>query len=261
MLSLTAWPLWITAPLLVGATTFFAMLGPVIVRRHVTLDRLQTNNEVAGFKFATVGVLYAVLLAFAVVIVWQKFNDAQNNAALEAGAAATVFRLADGIGDREGDAIQVAIGAYLHAVVEQEWPAMEGEHESPAATGALNDLYSVVLVYKPADPGAQALASELLHQLDLLTQARRERIVLASGVVPGVLWLVLVGGAFITVCFTFFFGTENLRAQTLMTGALSVLIFAGLLIIIAIDHPFAGTVKVGPAPLKSVLADFGDPAR
>ena len=41
-----------------------------------------------------------------------------------------------------------------------------------------------------------------------------------------------------------------------MTGVLSVLIFSGLLIIIAVDHPFASTVKVGPKPLSAVLEDF-----
>jgi hypothetical protein len=30
-----------------------------------------------------------------------------------------------------------------------------------------------------------------------------------------------------------------------------------LLVIIAIDRPFAGTVKVDPEPLEMVLADFG----
>ena len=59
-----------------------------------------------------------------------------------------------------------------------------------------------------------------------------------------------------TIGFTFFFGTENLRAQALMTGALALLIFFGLLIIIAIDHPFAGTVSVEPEPLLTVLEDF-----
>jgi hypothetical protein len=42
----------------------------------------------------------------------------------------------------------------------------------------------------------------------------------------------------------------------LMTGALSVLIFAGLLTVVAIDHPFAGTVKVGPEALAAVIKDF-----
>ena len=72
------------------------MAGPVIVRRYIKVDQLRTNNEVAGFKFATVGVLYAVLLAFAVVVVWEKFNQAESEVAKEAGAAATVFRLSQG---------------------------------------------------------------------------------------------------------------------------------------------------------------------
>ena len=39
-------------------------------------------------------------------------------------------------------------------------------------------------------------------------------------------------------------------------GALSLLIFSGLLTIIAIDHPFAGSVKVGPEAISAVLEDF-----
>ena len=45
------------------------------------------QHAVAGFKFATVGVLYAVLLAFAMIVVWGKFNVAENAVAKEAGAA------------------------------------------------------------------------------------------------------------------------------------------------------------------------------
>jgi hypothetical protein len=94
MIVLTTAPLWLAGLILVGLTTLIAMVGPIAVRKRITLDRLRTNNEVAGFKFATVGVLYAVLLAFAVIVVWEKFSDAENNVALEAGAAATIYRLA-----------------------------------------------------------------------------------------------------------------------------------------------------------------------
>ena len=73
---LTSLPLWLSALLVVGLTTLLAMLGPVIVRRYVPLERLETNNEVAGFKFAAVAVLYAVLLAFAVIVVWERFSEA-----------------------------------------------------------------------------------------------------------------------------------------------------------------------------------------
>jgi hypothetical protein len=46
-------------------------LQPAVLRyltiRRVALEGLSTNNEIAGFKFATVGVLYAVLVACAII--------------------------------------------------------------------------------------------------------------------------------------------------------------------------------------------------
>jgi len=53
-------------------------------------------------------VLYAVLLAFAVVVVWEKFNQAESEVAKEAGAAATVFRLSQGVDPERGAAIREA---------------------------------------------------------------------------------------------------------------------------------------------------------
>jgi hypothetical protein len=69
--------LWLCGFFLVGVTTLIAMAGPIIVRRRVSLENLSNNNEVAGSKFAVVGVLYAVMQAFAVIVVWEKFNDAE----------------------------------------------------------------------------------------------------------------------------------------------------------------------------------------
>jgi hypothetical protein len=254
---LTTQPLWVSGILLVGLTTLAAMLGPFLVRRSIGLEKLRTNNEVAGFKFATVGVLYAVLLAFAVIIVWEKLSDAEADVAQEAGAAATIYRLAKGIEAEPGRAISEGVTHYLRAAVANDWPAMERGKASPVVTLALNDLYTDLLSYNPLDRRSTAIFAEILHQLDLVTQARRARLVMASGIVPGIVWMVLFGGALVTIGFTFFFGTVNLRAQAVMTGALSLLIFSGLLIIVAIDHPFAGSVKVGSEALSAVADDFG----
>jgi Protein of unknown function (DUF4239) len=254
---LTWQPLWLSAVLVIGLPTLVAMIGPVVVRRHVNLEKLTTNNEVAGFKFATVGVLYAVLLAFAVIVVWEKFSDAEEHVAREAGAAATIYRLAAGVGGEPGTKLGAGITRYLKAAITSDWPAMEQGKESPAATHALNDLYAELLSYNPQDQRGTAILSEILHQLDVMTESRRARLDMATGIVPGIIWIVLFGGAVVTIGFTFFFGTANLRAQTMMTGALSLLIFAGLLIIIVVDHPFAGAVKVRPEALSFVVEDFG----
>jgi hypothetical protein len=104
-----------------------AALGPGIVRRYVKLEKLVTNNEIAGFKFATVGVLYAVLLAFAIIVVWEKFSDAEVNVVGEAAGAATIYRLSQGLEQQPAVALREGVSNYLTMAISREWPAMERE--------------------------------------------------------------------------------------------------------------------------------------
>lgn len=260
MLFLTTNSIWIAAFILLVPTTIFAMCGPAIVRRYVPLDRLSANNEVAGFKFATVGVIYAVLLAFAILVVWERFNKADSDVANEASAAATVFRLTQGLDADHGAAVRKATTNYLREAVDKDWPAMGHGTSSRDVTIALTEIYDAVLKFHTFGSFESLVVAEILRDVDRISEMRRQRLVAASGIVPGIIWAVLFTGAFVTIGFTFFFGTANLRAQTVMSGAVAILIFSGLLTVVAIDHPFAGTVKVGPEALIAVIQDFGDKA-
>ena len=255
-MSLATSPLWVSGPLMIVVPAVLAMAGTVAARRRIGLARLSTNNEVAGFKFATVGVLYAVLLAFAVIVVWENFSEAESDVSREAGAAATIYRLVGGI-ERDGQSLRDYMNAYLDSAMTDDWAAMETGRSSPATTRALDATYAAALAYRPTEARGEVILSEILHQLNTVTEARRARLVKAPGIVPGVIWLVLFGGAILTIGFTFFFGTESLGAQALMTGALTMLIFSGLLVIVSIDRPFSGAVKVEPAALAGVLQDLG----
>ena len=257
MIFLTTQPLWLIGAVLLVPTTILAMCGPVIVRRYVTLNRLRANNEVAGFKFATIGVIFAVLLAFAIIIVWERFNQADTDVAKEAGAAATVLRLTRGLDAGHGGAISKATLAYLKVAIADDWPAMAQGTLSHTATETMTGIYGAVLKFHDFNANEALVVAEILRNVDEIGEARRARLVAASGTVPSIIWMVLFTGAFITIGFTFFFGTANVRAQSLMSGALAILIFSGLLTIVAIDHPFAGTVHVGPEALNAVLEEFG----
>ena len=256
-MALTTLPMWASGLLLVGVPTLLAMAGPIVVRRYISLERLTTNNEVAGFKYGTVGALYAVLLAFVVIVVWGKFSDAESDVFREAGAAATIYRLVDGIEGEPGPAIRKSMTAYLQSAMADDWAAMEHGKGSPVATRALDNLYAIALTYKPTDARGAAILTEMLRQLSVVTEARRARIIKSSGIVPDVIWLVLFGGAVLTIGFTLFFGTENVRAQSMMTGVLTLLIGASLLVIVSIDHPFAGAVRVEPVAILEVIEDLG----
>jgi hypothetical protein len=252
---LSSLPLWVGTLIVVIIPTAIAMFGTVLVRRRVGLERLTSNNEIAGFKFATVGVIYAVLLAFAVIVVWERFSDAETAVLQEAGASATLYRLTSGPSP-DATAMRAALSNYLELAIDKDWPRMAREDSSEDVRRSLDNLY-LAAIRISASGGQSAVFSEIFKQLDVLTQSRRTRIQLSEGIVPSVLWLVLVFGAILTVGFTFFFGTENLGAQVLMTGILSTIVFMGLLVIVSINHPFTGPVYIDSEPLNRVLADFG----
>jgi hypothetical protein len=254
-LFLSGLPLWVSAILIVILPTALAMYGPILTRRWVALERLTLNNEVAGFKFAVVGVIYAVLLAFAIIIAWQRFSDAEDAVVREAGAAATLYRLAAGA-EPEAVATRKALGEYLRASIQDEWPKMAREGESRDVTQALGALYAAAVRYAQAGARPTAVSLAIFSQLDVITQARRHELELAVGIVPVMLWLILVCGAVLTVAFTFFFGNANLRAQILMTGILAAIVFMGLLVIVSVDHPFTGPVHIGSDALQFVLDDL-----
>ena len=176
---LTTQPIWVSGTILIGLTTVLAMLGPYVVRRHVALERLTTNNEVAGFKFATVGVLYAVLLAFAIFVVWQRYADAETTVAQEAGAADTIYRLSYGIGEKSGGELRSALTNYLTIAIADDWPAMDRGTLAAKrpARHALNELCATLLSVESAQRDNAPLVSEILRQLDVITQSRRVRLV------------------------------------------------------------------------------------
>jgi hypothetical protein len=99
-------------------------------------------------------------------------------------------------------------------------------------------------------PSRHLAAPAILSRSIVVGQAAQEQLAGAY------LLSVLFVGAFLTIGYTFFFAAENLRAQSLMSGMLSVLVSMVLLVIVVVDHPYAGYVRVTPESLRLVLEEF-----
>src|SRR5277367_2702651 len=93
---LSSLPIWQLVALVVVLPTAIAMAAQILIHRWVGFQKLARNNEIAGFKFATVGVIYAVLLAFTVIAVWEKFNEGEIAVEQEAGASSALFQYIEG---------------------------------------------------------------------------------------------------------------------------------------------------------------------
>jgi hypothetical protein len=121
-----------------------------------------------------------------VIVVWEKFSDAEAAVVQEAGAAATLYRLISGSG-AEAVTTRAAISNYLNSAIEQDWPQMEFGQESADATRALDTLYAKTERLTATGSGRSAVFYDMFRQLDAITEARRTRLHLATGIVPGIL--------------------------------------------------------------------------
>ena len=248
---------WGWAFLLAGAMVSLAVAGTLLARRWVGVEVLRLNNEVAGFIYAVIGVLYAVLLGFTAIIVWEQFERAQAGVDQEANELVDLYRTSQVFPDDVRKELERHLRAYARLVVEKEWPAMAERTPSRETWEEYNQLWRTYHRFRPQNEYEQIWYAESLRRLNQLGDQRRLRLLSSrSEGVPDVMWGVLFGAGVITIGFTFLFGTRSARAQVLMTSGLAMTIALVLLSILALEHPFAGITRVDPGSFDQVAEIF-----
>lgn len=244
---------------IVGFAVAASVGGLLLVRRRIALATLEQHNEVAGFIIAVIGGLYAVLLAFVVISVWEQFDAAQTNAAHEANlvelfyADATFF-------PGHTESIRADLRAYAQSVVDDDWKEMAAhQSDSPRTDRRLRTLFENFRAIHPQTTEEGAFYTEAVRQLYDLADARRLRVDAGGDELPVILWTALTVGGVITIGFTYFFGISHFGAHILMVAALSTMIALTLFVILSLDLPFSGDLRVTSAAMENAIREFSHP--
>jgi hypothetical protein len=250
--------------LVISGICLLSLGGLELVQRLVPTASRQPHNDVAGFIYAALGVIYAVLLALVVIAVWEEYGAARETVEQEANAAADIFWLADRLPEPRGTHVQELARSYAEEVVHREWPLMEQgqtplmthERGTPAGWTLIDDIRQDIQGFEPRTMAQEQLYAEGLDQVDTLSDARRMRLVAAEEGVPGVLWAVLIFGGMAAVGFTYLFGLENTWAHRLMVVTLAAVIGLVLFTIGALEYPFSGGARIGTGAFELILERF-----
>ncbi len=252
--------LWLLGTLMVGGAVGLSVGGLWIARRVVSPATLREHHDVAGFILAIVGVIYAVLLAFAVLIVWEQFEEAKVVAERESNALLDVYRMAPGFAAPTAARLRKDIRVYAEGVIEKEWPAMARGKLDDQSSLHLDRLWSGFTHLQPKGARESVLYDQCLSRLTEVSDNRRLRLLAGRSGVPGPMWLVLIAGGIATMLFTYFFGLEKFKNQAAMTAILAATIALVLFIISAMNFPFSGDLSVRPEAMQSALERFDNMA-
>ena len=207
--------------LVIGAVCLVALAGLELVQRLVPASSRQPHNDVAGFIYAALGVIYAVLLALVVIAVWEEYRAASETVEQEANALAEIAWLAHRLPEPEGPYIQELARSYAHEVVDEEWPLMEQgqaplmvQVETPAGWSLIDDIQASLQDFDPHTKADEQLYAEGLEQIQRLGDARMRLVAAEEASRSPVVSPDLRGIA--AVSFTYLFGLENTWAHRLM---------------------------------------------
>jgi len=229
---------------IIVAVAFVAVGLHFVLQRRTKFETLRKSNDVAGFLFSAIATIFAVVLGFLVVIVWEKYDSAVSNAQVEVAAVSDLYRAVAAYPADQRARIRRELHEYMDTVAGVEWPAM-AQGRSPVAAIRILELISYhVEAFAPATMGQSNAQDKALDQVARLLDARRLRIHQDEPSVPPILWFALIVGACSLIFFTFLFGVENQTSQLVMTGVLAVVIGLLFVVIYEFDSPFSGAVGV-----------------
>jgi hypothetical protein len=247
----------VTIVFIVLIAVLVSLAGLALVRRMVPINELEQHTDVAGYVYAVIGVIYAVVLALVVIAAWEEYRDARESAAIEASAVLNLARAANGWPAGDRDEVESALIAYARQVVDDEWPAMaRGDYGPTADTVTVNQLWQALNEAEESANAKSASYEVALQQLGILSEARRNRLLLGQEGLPMSMVVILIIGAVVTVGFAYLFAVDDGRLHALMITSLAVLVVLLLLLQFQLGMPFQGVSAIEPTAMKLVLAEI-----
>jgi hypothetical protein len=247
-------PLVVTGPGIILSLCLFAIGGLLLVRSRV-LPRLRIHHEDAHFSGAmvhSVMVFYGLALALIAVNVFETYADVSKIISQEATASAVLYRDVSGYPEPIRSELRKVLRGYVDYVIHEAWPWQQRGKVPSGGVERMNRFQDMLIAFEPATEGQKLLHAETLRAYNNMIQARRLRLDAVGTGLPGVMWIVILVGAVISLSASFFFKVEDVRLHGILVTLLAMFIGLVIFMTFALDRPFRGDLGVRPEPYQLI---------
>jgi hypothetical protein len=228
-----------------------------LIRRRCP-DRIDGHqNTAVGYLGGVVGVVYAIIVGFMVITLWEQHASAATAVQNETQDLGDLVQFSSALGPAAHARVTDQVAAYAGSVATSEWPAMNRSTSSPATQQEFDRLLRTVEVLKVRNLSEQEFEGSVLAEINDIGDARQERLDLANSNIPSVLWLVVILSSLGTLGFSLLLGIDSARLQYFMVAVVAVLIGASLVLVLGLEYPFTGSLAVHPEPFRQIALELG----
>jgi Protein of unknown function (DUF4239) len=239
--------LWLAALIILGAAAVSAV-GMLILRRWAPEGTYFKDPIPAGAVYTVAGTAYMVIVAFVFFVAFESYHAAKTDAQDEATATLAMFHAVGPFSPETRARLQRQVICYAREVISRGWPAMREGKDSPVVDARVRALEETA--ERTPISGAKQLAAyeEWFALNEERRRGRQGRIAEAEGLVPPVVWLILIIGAVVVIATVGFFADvrETPVTQAAMIAAVAIIVVSGLVLVRFLDNPYedkSGSIK------------------
>ena len=254
-------PLVVTGLVIIAALWLFAIVGLLVVRRHV-LPRLRIHHEDSELTATVVHsimVFYGLAVALIAVSVFETYSEVSKIIAQEASELSALYRDASSYPEPIRPRLQKELRDYAQYVIHEAWPAQQRGQVAAGGIAMLNRFQDTLVGFQPVSEAQKLLHGEALRAYNEMIEARSLRLDAVDTGLPRVMWVVIVAGALLSLSSTFFFKVEHTHLQGIQVLLLATFIGLVIFMIVALDRPFRGDLGLPPEPYQLVYDQLMKP--
>ena len=243
-------------PALLGLPIFCLLtaalgIGSIFLFKWV-FDRLTPGEgfeKVAANVLRLSGALLGLLLSLTFSSVLTKTSRLSDAVELEAAQLADIHNDLEGFGGGATDAVQSDVLAYARILIDEEWDALADDRLSPKAQALFGKIQLAILDLDAVTPRQVSLRSNLIQDIDEISDFRQVRLHHATGDSLIFLSIALVGFVVVSALFAV---QEIELAQLVLISLYFIFVGVVLYFIIGMNDPFNGVSRVSDAPIRTI---------
>jgi Protein of unknown function (DUF4239) len=233
-----------------------AIAVKLLVRRRAPVGGWFTDLPRSAGTLSVIGTMFAVMLAFVILLALQSYQRARDGSSVEAIAVAELHSVASFFPSPVRDRLHGELVCYARAVTDDEWPAMTNGRSSELVQTWIDKLGRDFAIADPHGAREETAYAQWFDEQSQRRDGRRERLAEATPFVPLPLWLVLGLGASLTLAYMVAQADrrEGPLIQSIPIGFVSALATAGLLVVFFLDHPYTDeSGSIAPTEMHRTL--------
>ena len=226
----------------------------LVAMRLADGEHAEALKAVSPGMLPPMGILFALIVGFLAVGVWDNVDRAEEAVADEASALRSAVILSDELPPDLGARMRALIRRHIQNAVDEEWPAMQEQRANlTSIPTALADALGLAVGFDPRSDGQAVVQRELVTSIQDALDARRHRIVVSESSINAVKWAGLVFLAALTLLAIALVHSGNPTAARIAMGLFATAVAVVITMLASQDEPFAGQLGLDPDVLEEVL--------